>query len=285
MTCTGKLKKFPLRHDCYLHSEQDIESRSRRSTTMMQPAKSVHLRPRTIEAFRTYIHTAEAEAEQTLRAGSHFLWSDARPERMLRLREGRVVAQFWTGEGPVKVASGLIHDWVGAALLPGKTVAQVLALVQDYDNHKNIYQPEVISSRLISRQGSDFLVYLRLLKKKIITVVLDTEHAVHYRSLDETRWTCRSCTTSIAEVEDAGTGKEKLLPPDTGHGFLWRLHSYWRFEDREEGVYVECRAISLTRDVPFGLGWVIEPIIQKLPQESLIRTLEATRNALQTHVT
>jgi hypothetical protein len=252
---------------------------------MMQSTKPVHLKPQTIEAFGTYILAAEAEAEQTLRTGSPFLWSDASPGRMSQLREGRVVAQFWTGEGPVKVASGLIHDWVGAALLPGKTAAQVLALVQDYDNHKDIYKPEVIASRLISRHGTDFLVYLRLLKKKIITVVLDTEHAVHYHSLDETRWTCYSCTTRIVEVEDAGTGKEKLLSPDTGHGFLWRLHSYWRFEERDEGVYVECRAISLTRDVPFGLGWVIEPIIQKLPQESLIRTLEATRNALQIQVT
>lgn len=45
-------------------------------------------------------------------------------------------------------------------------------------------------------------------------------------------------------------------------------------------MVVECRAISLTRDVPFGLGWAIEPIIQKLPKESLINTLEATRRAL-----
>jgi hypothetical protein len=72
-----------------------------------------------------------------------------------------------------------------------------------------------------------------------------------------------------------------VRPPDTGYGFLWRLYSYWRFQEREDGVYVECRAVSLTRDVPFGLGWVIEPIIQKLPKESLINTLEATRQALR----
>src|SRR5579884_1505235 len=86
-------------------------------TAMMQPATPVHLKAQTIEAFETYILTAEAEAEQALRTGSPFLWSDATPERMSRLREGQVIAQFWTGQGPVKVASGLIHDWVGAALL------------------------------------------------------------------------------------------------------------------------------------------------------------------------
>lgn len=177
--------------------------------------------------------------------------------------------------------SGLIHDWIGAVFIPGTTVKETLALIQDYDRHKNIYQPEVIDSVLKSHHGNDFKIYLRLLKKKIITVVLDTNHDVHYLSLDRTRWCCHSHTTRISEVEDAGGPEERVLPPDTGHGFLWRLNSYWRFQEKEIGVYAECRAISLTRNVPFGLGWVIEPIIQSLPRESLINTLEATRQALQ----
>jgi hypothetical protein len=121
---------------------------------------------------------------------------------------------------------------------------------------------------------------LRLLKKKIMTVVLDTDHEVHYGRVDRIRWFCRSYTTRIAEVENAGKPNEKVLPPDTGYGFLWRLYSYWRFQERDGGVYLECRAISLTRDVPVGLGWIIEPIIQKLPKESLIHTLACTRQAL-----
>jgi hypothetical protein len=155
-------------------------------------------------------------------------------------------------------------------------------LIQDYDNHKNIYKPEVIDSRLIRHRGNNFKIYLRLLKKKILTVVLDTEHDVHYSSLDSRRWCCRSATTRISEVEDAGKPNETVLPPDTGYGFLWRLNSYWRFHQREGAVFVECRAISLTRDVPTGLGWVIDPIIRKLPRESLVNTLESTRRALAT---
>jgi hypothetical protein len=178
------------------------------------------------------------------------------------------------------VADGLIHDWTAAALIPGATVKQTVRLVQDYNNHKHIYKPEVIDSRLLSHQGGDFQIYLRLLKKKIITVVLDTYHDVHYSSLDHTRWLCRSYTTRILEVEGAGSREEQIMPPDTGHGFLWRLYSYWKFEEKEGGVFVECRAISLSRKVPLGLGWMIEPIIQKLPRESLVNTLKATRQAL-----
>ena len=45
---------------------------------------------------------------------------------------------------------------------------------EDYNRRKDIYKPEVIDSRLIGRNGDDFQIYMRLLKKKVITVVLDT---------------------------------------------------------------------------------------------------------------
>ena len=248
---------------------------------MPETAKPVQLKPQTVEAFEAYIREAEVAMEQSLHDAGRFLWTDLDSKRAQQVLGGKAVAQFWTGRAPVQVPNGLIHDWIGAIFIPGTTVEDTLALIQDYDNHKSIYKPEVIASRLISHHDNDFQIYLRLLKKKIITVVLDTDHEVHYRGLDPSRWTCRSYTTRIAEVEDAGSPQERVLPPDTGYGFLWRLHSYWRFQERDGGEYVECRAISLTRDVPSGLGWAIKPIIQKLPKESLTNTLEATRQALQ----
>ena len=195
-----------------------------------QTAAPVQLEQSTLAAFGDYIRNAEAAMEETLR-GSGFLWSDASKQRYEPIRQGKVVAEFFSGRGPVKVPQGLIHDWVGGVFISGGTIDEVLILVQDYNNHKNIYAPEVIASRVISHTGNDFQIYLRLFKKKIIAVVLDTDHEVHYRCLDRTRWVCRSYTTRISEVENAGTPKENLLPPDTGHGFLWRLYSYWRFRN------------------------------------------------------
>jgi len=247
---------------------------------MALTVKPVQLNPKTLEAFDAYIHNAETEMEQSLHRSESFLWSQQAPERVQVVDLGQVVAQFWSGERPVKVPRGLVHDWIAASFIPDSNIQEIFVVIQDYDNHKNTYKPEVIDSKLISRDGDDFQVYLRLLKKKIITVVLDTDHEVHYRPVDKTRCVCRSYTTRIAEVENAGSPQERILQPDTGYGFLWCLYSYWRFEEREAGVVVECRAISLTRDVPFGLGWAIEPIIEKLPKESLINTLEATRQAL-----
>lgn len=247
---------------------------------MAQTAGPVRLKQQTTDAFETYIREAEAKMTPSLEGNEPFLWSDLIPERAQQVRKGSIVAQLRAGKELVRVPDGLIHDWVGAARIPGTTMKQTLSLVQDYDNHKRVYKPEVIDSKLLSHQGNDFKIYLRLLKKKIITVVLDTDHDVHYSPLHPTRWFLRSYTTRISEVENAGKPNEKVVPPDTGYGFLWRLDSYWRFEEKDGGVYVELRAISLTRDVPAGLGWVIEPIVRKLPRQSLISTLAATRQAL-----
>jgi len=249
---------------------------------MPQAAEKVRLKRETLKGFEAYVCEAEGTMGETLRGNGCFLWSDSDPERARQVSQGQIPAQFWSGRGPVHIPSGLIHDWIGAAWAPGTTVDATLALIQNYDNHASIYKPEVMASKLIRRRGNDFQIYLRLLKKKILTVVLDTDHEVQYRRLDRSRWTCQSYTTRIAEVENAGQANEEVMAPDAGFGFLWRLYSYWRFQERDRGVYLECRAISLTRDVPLGLGWIIEPIIQKLPKESLIRTLECTRQALKT---
>jgi hypothetical protein len=199
---------------------------------------------------------------------------------MRSLQKGEVLAKLWPPQKAAAVPHGLIHDWIGAVLVPGVTVDGTLAVIQDYDNHKNIYSPDVIDSRLIRRDGDHFNIYLRLLKKKIITVVLDTDHDVHYSRLDPSRCICRSHTTRIAEVQDAGKEGETTLPPHTGHGFLWRLCSYWKLAEVDGGTLLECRAISLTRDIPFALKWIIQPMVRTLPKEALINTLAATRRAL-----
>ncbi len=241
---------------------------------MSQTVDTVQLKKETLLAFSAYVREAEAAMQQ-----GPFLWSDGCAARLQQVRQAKTLAELWSGQRPIQAPDGLIHDWIGAAFAPGTTVRKTLALIQDYDNHKNIYKPEVIDSKLIRRDGDDFRIYLRLMKKRLITVVLDTWHDVHYSSPDPERAACRSYTTRICEVEDAGKPAEILILPDHGYGFLWRLYSYWRFQERDSGVHLECRAISLTRDVPKGLGWIIDPIVNKLPKQSLIATLESTRRA------
>ena len=250
------------------------------SEAMAESVTRVQLKAETLDAFHAYVREAETGMKPFLEGGARFLWTDANPDRARRVRQGETPARLWIGQAPVRVSGGLIHDWIGAAHIPGASLEATLARVQDYDHHKDFYKPEVMESRLLSHHGDEFKIFLRLLKKKIITVVMDTEHDVHYQRVTEGKWFCRSYTTRVCEVDDAGTTKERVYPPDSGFGFLWRLYSYWKFANDNDGVTIECRAMSLTRDVPLGLGFILEPIIKNLPRESLVHTLRATRDAI-----
>jgi hypothetical protein len=156
----------------------------------------------------------------------------------------------------------------------------VLAVVEDYDRHAAYYGPDVAQAKMVEHRGDDFKVHYRLRKKKIITIILDTDYDVHRKFLDAARAFSNSYSTRIAQVENAGERDERELPPGKDGGFLWRLDSYWRFFDSGRGVYVQCEAISLTRDIPVGLDWLIGPFVESVPKESLEFTLHSTRAAV-----
>jgi hypothetical protein len=240
---------------------------------------TVQLQPHTVEAFDRYTLLAETRLNRQAHSPS-FLWVDGVSSRKMKVQRGEAIAEPWAATGDIEVPDGSIHDWTGAVFIPGATLAKTLALVQDYDNRKAIYKPEVQDSKLVKRTGDEFLVYLRLLKKQVITVVLNTNHDVRYFPLDAAHSYSQSHSTRIAEVDNPGEPDEREMEPGHDHGFLWRLNSYWRFEEGDGGVYVECEAISLTRSVPVGLGWLVNPIVRTLPRESLENSLSTLRQTL-----
>jgi hypothetical protein len=237
---------------------------------------AAELKPQTSSAFDRYI----AQTEQRLDGRPEFLWADQSPSRERRILGGAVVVESVNAKATTAVPSGLVHDWIGCVFLPGVSLERTLALMRDYDHQKDFFGPEVVDSRILGQHDDAYRVYMRLRKSLVLTVVLDTEHQVQYVRVDANRWRSSSRSTKISEVEKPGTSQEHDLPPGTGQGFLWRLNSYWRFMQRDGGTWVECEAISLTRDIPAGLGWVVMPIIQDLPKQSLENTLREARAAL-----
>ncbi|MFN8006450.1 MAG: hypothetical protein U0V70_05385 [Terriglobia bacterium] len=238
------------------------------------------LRPETLASFNDYVKSAESSIQLRIEKKIPALWLYENPENRARALQGKIVTERLNTPQTGAVAGGMIHDWIAGMFIPGASIGEVLQVLQDFNRHKQIY-PEVIDSKLIKRDGNTYLSYLRLKKEKIITVVLDTEHEATYLQVEPNRWVCRSYSRKIAEVNAPDTSDEKELPPGEDHGFLWRLNAYWQLQQVSEGVFLECRAVSLTRDVPTMLAWLINPIISDLPGESLRGTLEASRAAIQ----
>ncbi|MDE3180101.1 MAG: hypothetical protein KGM47_10650 [Acidobacteriota bacterium] len=251
--------------------------------------RTATLRPATLAAFQKYVQAAEARIAKEEHDPDDFLYFDRLPAARRRaiiqsLKQGQVFITKMTTQDSsgheISVPDGLIHHWLGIAFVPGISLRRVLDTVEDYNHQQYDYAPQVVRSRLLARHGNDFKVYLRLREQKIITITLDTWHDVRYARLDATHVSSRSISTRIQEVENAGEKDEYLLPPGRDGGFLWRINSYWRFEERGGGVYVECESISLTRDIPTGFGWLVGPFVNSIPRETLESTLTDTRAAV-----
>jgi hypothetical protein len=250
---------------------------------------SAELRPETVDAFDRYARLTEARINGEVSQTEKFLYVDGlAPERraaaLAALKRGEIFMerlQTLDASGQkVEAPEAIIHHWLGAVFVPGANLGETIALMQDYNRHQDIYKPEVVRSRLLTHRGNDFTIYYRLRKKKVITVTLNTNHEVHYFPVDSMRWYSRSYSTRIAEVENADTPTERENPVAHDGGFLWRINSYWKFEEKDGGVYIECESISLTRDIPTGLGWLIRPFVTSIPKESLEMTMGSTRAAL-----
>jgi hypothetical protein len=221
------------------------------------------LDPKTEQAFDQYRKAVEAQL-------------DGRPRFPAGLQPGRYEILPANPRGPVGAEDGLIHDWIAATVVPNTTVEKALAVLQNYAAYKDIYGPDVSDSKLLRRDGDLWHVSLQMVKRNVLTVILNGEFDVQYRSLENNRWQVLSRSTRIAELDG-----DRELPPGSGHGFLWRLNAYWLIEPRPEGVYLECRSISLSRDVPFVLSLAVKPFVTSVPRDSLRSTMDATIRALR----
>jgi hypothetical protein len=237
-------------------------------------ASAAELKPATVAAFDRYVRATEARMAAELASSDRFV-------KPVRAGEFAIERLTTTENGKeIDVPDGLIHHWVGTVFVPGATVDQAVALLQDYDHHAEIYRPAVARSKTRSRNGDTFHVYLRFFMKKVITVVMNSEHEARFTRPSRDRAHSRIYSTRIAEVENPDTAQEREKPVGNDGGYLWRLYSYWRFLERDGGVLVQCESISLTRGIPTGFGWLIGPFVTSIPRESLTFTLETTRATL-----
>ncbi len=250
--------------------------------------KPVADRGRISEAFETYVRATDSRNNSELQRGTDLLWIDSLPEAARK----KAYADLMRGEVQVKQRTTLeagreiscpgcmIHHWEGLVFIRGARLDDVLRVLQDYDHHAEYYAPDVVRSRIDARDGDHFRVFLRFRRQKVITVVLNTEHEIAYYRDTAFRAHSRSSATHVAEVENPGKANEREKPREDDNGFLWGMGTWWRMEERDDGVYVQSEVVSLSRDVPAGLGWMIGPFVTAVPRESLTFTLEATRKAV-----
>jgi hypothetical protein len=245
------------------------------------------LKPETTAAFNHYVQVTEQRIDTDLRGG-HFLYLDnfseeARQRTYAQLQQGELyIEQLHTmeGETPLRVPNGMIHHWIGIAFIPKVTLTQTLHILLDYSKQAEIYKPDIRRSRLLSSNGNTSTIYLQLFKKSMVTVVLNAEFDAKFNKLSDSRAEIRSYSTRIAELRNPGEPDEYELPVGDDHGYLWRLDTWWRVEEKDGGVYIQVESIGLSRKVPAPFMWMIASTIRKLSYDVVANLLKQTRNAV-----
>lgn len=243
---------------------------------------AIDLQPNTVEAWESYLHGVDARVRQRADGQKEpFLWTDESADRNSRVRRGEVVVAPMVGDGTRNLPSGLIHDWIGAAFLSGATIESLLSVLHDYDRYKDYYKPVVADSKVLQGTSSDqefSMVWQH--RVLFITAAIQSRYHSHDVTVDAQRGYNVAGTTQVQEIEDYGRAGAHPLAPDTGNGFIWRLHSIVRYEERDGGVYLEVEAIALTRDIPASLRWIVKPVLNHLSINSMTTTLRQTRDAV-----
>jgi putative flippase GtrA len=203
------------------------------------PARAVELTSGAAAAWNKYVAATEAA------------FAEHERDAPLTEPQGRTIA----------ADGATIHEWRGSILVRGVTVNQVVdALLEP-----GVKQEDVAESRLLERHGDSVRIYLKLVRRVIVTVTYDSEHDVQYVRRTPTFATSRSVATRI--VESSGADR----------GFLWRLNSYWRYRQVGNDVQVDVVSLSLSRDIPWVVRPMAGPIINRIGRESMNRTLDTVR--------
>jgi hypothetical protein len=245
--------------------------------------------PAAVAAFNTYTAAVESRLAQQHRSPNTFLALNpatgvpsqlaGRGDTRARLRSGELlIEKIATPTTP----DALLHDWRATAFVPNTSTADFQHLLENFSAYPHNFAPQIVSSTVLSRTPTDTVVRLRTRQHHIITVVLDTTCDVTFASLNPTPgvpgqlagWGGHGYSISRSTRVDQ-------ISPVGDDGFLYRLNTYWTYEQRDGGLYLQIESVSLTRNIPRGLAWAIQPYLESIPRESLIFTLTSARNALQ----
>jgi putative flippase GtrA len=232
-----------------------------------------------VNGWKAYTAKVDARFEGASNAGTFFMLDTPAGKSGWRdtVKNGAVaMTEFETPAIP----GGKIHHWIGAVFVPGARLEEVVGRLRKNAGSEADSYDDVLASRLVSVNGDRVVVFMKLRRESIITVTYNTEHDVEYRRLGSARAASRSVATRIAEIEAAGTPREREKAPGDDNGFLWRLNAYWRYEQTEGGVFIECESVSLSRSIPLVLRPFVTSTVDRIARESLDKTLRNVRSFL-----
>ena len=243
---------------------------------------AAELREETIAAYERYVAATEQRIAAELADGERFLVLDFHEEAARLRREvlaGQVVVERHRTRDEqgdeLKVPKGTVQHWLGAILVPNATLNDVLDGLQ-YDIPPHELQDDVLESRVLSRDGDTFELYVKVaLDTPLASAQFNIEQTVEYVRPGGDRAWSRIEGTRIAELEDPASPNVREKPIGNDSGYLWRMQLFWRYVQVDGGVLVEVEQVTLSRSIPALARWILAPMINGAPRSAMGKTLRA----------
>ena len=243
---------------------------------------AAELQEQTVAAWERYLAATQQRVAAEIDDGERFLAVDFHEDGARFRREalaGNVVVEGMRthderGER-IRVPKGSINHLVGLVLVPNAALNDVLdGLQHDIPPHE--LQEDVLESRVLARDGDTLQLYVRVdLNAPMASAQFNIEQDVEYVRPGGDRAWSRIEGTRIAELEDPGTPDEREKPIGNDSGYLWRLNLFYRYQQVEGGVLIECEQLTLSRGIPALARVFLSPIINGAPRDALEKTLRS----------
>jgi hypothetical protein len=248
--------------------------------------------PEATAAFNSYVTQIEARLALQHRSQDAFLSpissataSAIDSARQSDLLQGEPVIENVVPATSVDLPGALLHHWRGTAFVPGGNVAGFERLLKDFDAYPQRFFPQVLQAKVLTQNRDRLQASMRVRQKHVLTVVFDTTYDIAFGQLDAQHGYSISRSVRIAEIGSPGTAAEHTLDASAEHGFLWRQNTYWSYEERDGGLYIQVESLSLSRSIPAGLGWALRTYVDTVPRESLEFTLLSVCRAMRKNST
>jgi len=227
--------------------------------------------PAAAAAFNSYCAAVESRL-----AGQHYA-IQADSGREARLRQGEQIIEKLTPSAGSEFDGAMLHHWRGTAFVSGASAADFVRLMRGFADYPKHFAPQVTEARVLASNGDHMQASMRVHQRHVIDVAMDQSYDVQFGQLDAQRGYSISHSVQIDELDSVG----RPLGASREHGFLWRQNTYWNYEERDGGLYMQVESVSLSRSIPRGLGWAVGPYVESIPRESLEFTLRSVSNALR----
>jgi hypothetical protein len=249
-------------------------------------SQAADLDQQALSAWNDYVASAKLQVQKRLTGKLPFLWADDDPIRARHLASGEIIVEPIGKDNPISIPHGLLHHWIGAAFIPGATIQDLSAVVGDYASYREIYRPTLIKAELLDSTGDEQKFSILWVQRVlVVTAAFYTELDSNYVSVNSRQGYINIYATRVQQIEHYGQRDELRLAPDEGSGYVWRLATFARFEERNNGLLLELEVVALSREFSGATRFLLQPLLSRLPRQLLSAKVEQTRQAIRSRAT